>query len=149
MQLVTKHSHHLISKLASTLGLNPKTIRYYEAIGLLPQSQRSESGYRLYTQADVERLGFIQKAKMLGFSLEEISEILKVREDGVEPCTHVLTVLETHIHAVEAKIQALQDLRTSLIYRRDLASQAIGSTQAICSIIEYETTSLMEERISD
>ena len=149
MQSITKQSYYLISQLASTLGLNSKTIRYYETIGLLPQPQRSESGYRLYTQADVERLGFIQKAKTLGCSLEEISEILKMREDGLAPCTHVLAVLEAHIRAVETKIQALRDLRTTLIYRRDLASQCPDCTKAICSIIEYEAATQGLERISD
>ena len=62
-----------IGQLANEVGLNPKTLRYYEQIGLLPAPQRSPSGYRLYTAADRERLDFIAKAKAIGLTLEEIA----------------------------------------------------------------------------
>jgi DNA-binding transcriptional MerR regulator len=69
-----------IGELATRFGLNPKTIRYYEEIGLLPRAERSDSGYRLYDEHDVERLGFIRRAKTLGLSLDEIRDILSVQE---------------------------------------------------------------------
>ena len=71
-----------IGALARHFGINAKTIRYYEAIGLLPGARRTESGYRVYGTADVERLGFILRAKVLGLSLEEIRGVLSVPADG-------------------------------------------------------------------
>jgi DNA-binding transcriptional MerR regulator len=77
-----------IGELAAALDLNPKTIRYYEDIGLLPQPKRSAAGYRLYDDADHERLRFILKAKAVGLSLEEISRILAICDQGQPPCKH-------------------------------------------------------------
>ena len=82
-----------IGELAARFGLNPKTIRYYEEIGLLKRADRTESGYRLYTRQDVERLGFIRRAKMLGLSLDEIRDILSVQQKGSPPCSQVLDAL--------------------------------------------------------
>lgn len=75
-----------IGELAAELGLNPKTIRYYEEIGLLPEPRRTQAGYRLYDAADRERLRFILKAKAVGLTLEEIKLVLDVRSNGQPPC---------------------------------------------------------------
>jgi len=71
-----------IGELARDVGLNPPTIRYYEEIGLIPEAPRSESGYRLYSEEDARRLKFIQRAKMLSLSLEEIKEMVLSAVDG-------------------------------------------------------------------
>lgn len=71
-----------IGELAVHFSLNPKTIRYYQEIGLLPRAHRSESGYRLYDELDAERLNFIRRAKTLGLSLDEIRDILSVEGRG-------------------------------------------------------------------
>ena len=83
-----------IGELAAELGLNPKTIRYYEAIGLLPEPRRTPAGYRCYGVDDRERLRFIAQAKAIGLSLQEISEILAIRQAGNPPCRHVAAVLD-------------------------------------------------------
>jgi len=83
-----------IGELAGLVGVNPKTVRYYEGIGLLPDPERRPSGYREYTDDDVDRLRFIRTAQRLGLSLSEISEILGFRERAERPCDYVLGVLD-------------------------------------------------------
>ncbi|MEN9205558.1 MAG: MerR family transcriptional regulator, partial [Thermostichales cyanobacterium DRC_bins_46] len=69
-----------IKEVAQHLGLNPQTIYFYERLGLLPNLQRSRSGYRLFSDQDVERLRFIKHAKHLGLTLEEIKDILTLKD---------------------------------------------------------------------
>jgi DNA-binding transcriptional MerR regulator len=78
-----------IGELARRVRLNPKTIRYYEEIGLFPEPERTASNYRIYRPEDLRTLEFIQKAQALGLSLGEIKEILRIRESGQLPCQHV------------------------------------------------------------
>lgn len=132
-----------IGELATSLGLNPKTIRYYEEIGLLPQAERSESGYRLYTQRDIERLGFIRRAKMLGFSLDEIRDLLAVRQEDSPPCGQVLSLIDTKISTIEQRIVELQDFRAELATLRatwsDEHERVLHATPTcICPIIEQQ-----------
>src|SRR5260370_4941494 len=103
-----------IGELAARFGLNPKSIRYYEEIGLLPRADRSESGYRLYTRRDVEQLGFIRRAKTLGLSLDNIRDILKVEEEGSPPCGQVLDLIDVKICAIDHRLSELQAFRTKL-----------------------------------
>ena len=79
-----------IGEMAKKGGVSIQTIRFYERRGLLPSPPRKESGYRLYGQADLKRLLFIRQAKALGFSLDEIRTILRMRERGQCPCASVL-----------------------------------------------------------
>lgn len=125
-----------IGELAAELGLNPKTIRYYEEIGLLPPAKRTENGYRLYDSDDRERLQFISKAKAVGLSLEEIGEILTVRHSGVQPCEHVLGLLDHKLVAVEEQLRALSDFRQELLSLRKEANQTMRSEACVCGIIE-------------
>jgi MerR family Zn(II)-responsive transcriptional regulator of zntA len=69
-----------IGELAAEFGLNPKTIRYYESMALLPRPKRTRSGYRKYARADRDRLEFVLKARAIGLTLEDIGEILRLRE---------------------------------------------------------------------
>ena len=72
-----------IGELARWAGINPRTLRYYERIGLLAPSGRTDAGYRLYTEQDARRLAFIRRAQALGLSLAEISRVLRVDADVV------------------------------------------------------------------
>jgi len=108
------HNGMRIGELAARFGLNPKTIRYYEEIDLLPRADRSESGYRRYTRRDVERLGFIRRAKTLGLSLDEIRDILSVQEEGSPPCGQVLNLIDTKISAMEQRMAELEAFRAEL-----------------------------------
>ncbi len=126
-----------IGELASELGINPKTIRYYEEIGLLPEPPRSTAGYRLYNTADRERLRFIIKAKAVGLTLDEISEIVALRTDGGQPCEHVLTLLDRKLRAVDEQLRALTEFQRELVTLREEAAQGPASISAsFCWIIE-------------
>jgi DNA-binding transcriptional MerR regulator len=128
-----------IGELAAELGLNPKTLRYYEAIGLLPQPRRNAAGYRLYGTAERERLRFIARAKALGFSLQEIAEILALRQAGTEPCAHVRELIDRKLAAVTAQLQLLEELRGELQLLHTEAQETSCSCTPICSIIELHT----------
>ena len=104
----------LIGDLAERTGLTAPTIRYYESIGLLVPGPRSATGYRRYSEATVEELRFIRKAQSLGFSLEEIGEILKLSRAGDTPCSHVLDLSRRHLTAVEERIEQLARFRDQL-----------------------------------
>ena len=130
-----------IGELAAEFGLNPKTIRFYEAIGLLPTPQRSPAGYRLYDGADRERLRFIGQAKVIGFTLTEIRAILTLRGAGQPPCQHVLALLDHKIAAVEAQLRALADARQQLHLLRAEAEETMHNVAPVCAIIEQHGTS--------
>lgn len=104
----------LIGDVAERTGLSSPTIRYYESIGLLAPPPRSATGYRRYTDSTVEELRFIKKAQSLGFSLEEIGEILKLSRAGDTPCSYVLDLSRRHLAAVEQRIGQLTRFRDQL-----------------------------------
>lgn len=144
MQQAERAQRLRIGELASELGLNPKTIRYYEDIGLLPSPGRTPGGYRQYDETDRERLGFILKAKAIGLSLEEIGEILALRRNGKQPCEHVLTLLDRKIDAIDQQLRALEDVRQELVDLRQAAVETIGTEARICRIIEHHESARQE-----
>ena len=103
-----------IKALSAQTGVAPKTIRYYESIGLLPPPARSPNGYRLYQDTDRDRLSFIRRARALDFTLADIAEILAFRERGEPPCGYVMTAIHQRVAAIEAHIQDLQRLHEEL-----------------------------------
>ncbi len=133
---MTSSSPLHIGDLAAELGLNPRTIRYYERIGLMPEPQRTVSGYRLYNLGDFERLQFILKAKTIGLSLEEIGEVLSLRADHQPACQRVLAIVDDKIAAIDKQLRALQELRTDLIKVRGGATGASECDGTFCDIIE-------------
>lgn len=106
---------HKIGEVAALSGLSVKTIRYYEEIGLLaPTVKRSAVGYRLFTEAVLNRLAFIKRAQSLSLSLNEIKVILEIRDRGQLPCGEVKLHLETKVEAITKQIEALEILRADL-----------------------------------
>lgn len=103
-----------IKDLSAKTGVSPKTIRYYESIQLLPTPSRATNGYRLYNEADLERLNFIRRARALDFTLEDIAAILAFRERGEPPCCFVMTTIQQRVVAIETRIQDLQRLHQEL-----------------------------------
>jgi DNA-binding transcriptional MerR regulator len=104
----------LIGDVAERAGLPTATIRYYESIGLLKPAARSSSGYRRYSERTVEELRFIKKAQALGFSLDEVREILKLSRSGKTPCSQVLSLGHQHLAAVDERLRQLQAFRDQL-----------------------------------
>jgi DNA-binding transcriptional MerR regulator len=96
-------------------GIHRETIRYYERIGLIPKPSRQANGYRLYKEADLERLNFIRSARALNFSLQEIAQILAARERQEAPCKHVLDLIQSHIGEIESRIRELEELKGDLL----------------------------------
>ena len=104
----------LIGDVARLSDITPATIRYYEELGLLTVPRRSEAGYRHYSESTVEELRFIKKGQGLGFSLEEIREILRISRGGEAPCAHVLDLAQRNLAAAEERIRHLQAFRDRL-----------------------------------
>ncbi len=104
----------LIGEVSRRTGVAAATIRYYEGLGLLPTPPRTAGGYRRYSESTVEALAFIRKAQALGFSLDEVAEVLKLTRAGQRPCAHVLSLGREHLAAVEARIRQLQTFRDQL-----------------------------------
>lgn len=130
----------LIGETAEQLGINRKTIRYYETIGLIPNAARNDSGYRVFSGEDLERLGFILRAKTLGFSIDDIGEILDLRERGEAPCHYVADLIQEKIVEVDEKIADLHRLRSDLEQlteqAKSLPSEQIVEKDCICRLIE-------------
>ena len=125
-----------IGALAGELGLNPKTIRYYEQIGLLPAPRRSPAGYRLYGDAARGRLRFIAKAKAVGLTLAEIGDLLALRDAGTEPCPHLGGLIDRKLAAVDEQLRLLADVRDELAALRAEAAAIPCSSAPICGVIE-------------
>lgn len=105
-----------VGEIARRAGVTPKTVRYYEAIGLLPPAERRPNGYRRYRAEDLNRLAFIQRAKALGLMLEEIRELLVVAEGGQCGLTkaELRQILDRKIADCTQRIEALIAFRTTL-----------------------------------
>ena len=129
-----------IGQVAHETGLSIDTIRFYEKQGLLKRSPRTEGGFRLFGLGDIETLKFVSKAQELGFSLNEIRELLILRSDHVPACSHVKELLDQKLVGVEQKIRELQDLERSLKRvlqkcKRELKTAAAGHAEC-CPVID-------------
>lgn len=109
-----------IGGLANKLGLNTQTVRYYERIGLLPEPDRTQAGYRLYGEEDERRLRFVKNARNAGLSLGEIKEVLAFHERGELPCEYVTETIARKAEEVERKIEELTRFKRELdrLYER-------------------------------
>lgn len=104
-----------IGQVAKRTGLGIDTLRYYEREKLIPPPQRGHSGYRRYTAEIVERISFIQRAKTLGFTLSEISELLNLRSNPERGAAEVKQKALAKIEDIENKIKHLEEMRKELI----------------------------------
>lgn len=103
-----------VSRLAGRAGTSADTVRYYERIGLLPEPDRTPSGYRVYDDDAVERVRFIKDAQRFGLRLEEIGELLEIREKGLCPCGHTRTLLERRLTRLDEDMSAMAGLRRDI-----------------------------------
>ena len=128
-------------KLAKLTGCNIETIRYYESIGLLPEPARTPSGYRNYDDDHLQRLRFVQRTRALGFSSEQIRELIDLRGPGEgHTRAEVKHLTEDHITAIGDKIRDLQRIKRRLT---QISSACDGSSKSAetCPIL----VSLFEE----
>jgi MerR family mercuric resistance operon transcriptional regulator len=103
-----------IGQVARETGLTVDAIRFYEKQRLLKHPPRSEGGFRLFAAHDVQNIHFIRRAQELGFSLNEIRELLILQSGGVTACSHVRDLLKAKLAAVQEKIAELQKLENQL-----------------------------------
>jgi DNA-binding transcriptional MerR regulator len=133
-----------IGELARRTALSIDAIRFYERRKLLPPAFRSTGRFRLYTTDDIERLRFVQRMQRLGFSLEEIKQLMAIRADRAHACVAVRRFLKTKLEGVRTKIRELQQLDTEL--KADLGKcnralkQQRGKTCACPVLEEIERT---------
>lgn len=115
-----------VSKLAEQAGTSADTVRYYERIGLLPETERSASGYRLYGDEAVERLRFIKQAQRFGLRLEAIGELLDVRRRGLCPCGHTRRMLEERVAELDEEMASLARLRVDIVTMIDEIPESVS-----------------------
>jgi len=123
-----------IGALARRIGVQPSAVRFYERQGLI-SPERLANGYRVYGQDAVNALSFICQAKALGFSLDQIREILEIRRRNAAPCACVKEMVERNLAEVERRIAELSHLRREL---RGIAGRAAPASlpARVCPIIE-------------
>jgi Cu(I)-responsive transcriptional regulator len=122
-----------IGDLAKATGTKVVTIRYYEQAGLLPAPRRTGSNYRTYEADHLHRLRFVRRCRDLGFSVDQVRELLALTENGERDCGAVDQIALEHLATVEQKIADLARLANEL---RRISSQCQGGTVAECRIIE-------------
>jgi len=122
-----------IGDAAKASGVSAKMIRHYESVGLLAQAMRTESGYRQYTDKDVHTLRFIRHSRALGFSIEQIRDLLGLWHNRKRPSRQVKALAQAHIEELEEKLQELQSMKATLEH---LVHCCHGDDRPDCPILE-------------
>lgn len=132
MALRASQQSFTIAGLANAASVSVETVRYYQRRGLIPEPTRPPGGVRRYASADVERLRFIRHAQAMGFTLEEIKSLLKLRTQRSCRATRELAV--TKLHLIDASIRDLYQLRNELAHL--VAACDANVEEARCPVIE-------------
>ena len=122
-----------IGTVAHRSGVPAKTIRYYESVGLIPPAERKSNGYRRYGELDVQALRFIQRARRLGFAVEEVAQLLELWYNKRRASADVKALAKRHIAHVEEKIHELESIRHLLL---DLVARCHGDDRPECPILD-------------
>lgn len=122
-----------IGEAARASGVSAKMLRHYEAIGLLPPARRTEAGYRLYGEQDVRLLQFIHRGRALGFSLEQVANLLALWQDKDRASADVRRLAAAHIDELERKIAELEAMKRTL---QALAQSCHGDQRSDCPILD-------------
>lgn len=120
-----------IGEVAERSGIPPKTIRYYEDIGLV-RPQRSGNGYRAFRETDLHKLAFLGRARALGFSIDDCRNLLGLYENENRESAQVKAVAEEHLSAIDEKIAQLQSMRETLSH---LVASCHGDQRPDCPIL--------------
>jgi Cu(I)-responsive transcriptional regulator len=129
-----------IGEAARQAGVNPKRVRHYEAIGLIPKAARSFGNYRAYSESDVHALRFIQRARSLGFSIEDIRALLGLWRDKRRPSREVKRLVERHVAELRNRMTELQAMLGAL---ENLAHHCHGDERPDCPILDALETEPM------
>ncbi len=123
----------LIGKLAKATDTKVNTIRFYEEIGLMPVPSRTESGQRVYDDADFRRLSFIRHGRALGFSTEEVRSLLTLKEAPERDCSAAVEIAAHHLVEVDRRLSHLMRLRDEL---QGILASCSGGSISDCAIID-------------
>ena len=127
---------HKIGAVARRAELGVETLRYYERLGLLGSPRRTESGYRLYTDAIFARLDFIRKAQAMGFTLDEIARIIQESETGRSPCADVRRIARRKLAELDERLKQLRRYRNELAQTLAEWDKKGSAAGRICGLIE-------------
>lgn len=126
-----------IGELSQGTEVKIETIRYYEKIGLIPAPSRTSGGHRIYNTHHKERLLFVRRSRELGFSLEEVRELISLSENQENSCGDALSLVTRHLESVDEKLRQLQLIQQSLeLMAKDCQSCCPGARAPDCTIIE-------------
>jgi MerR family copper efflux transcriptional regulator len=129
----TAHWPVNIGRAAQQSGVSPKMVRHYESLGLLTRVGRTESGYRLYSQADVHTLRFIKRARELGFSMPEIAELASLWQNRRRASANVKRIAQKHATELAQRIDAMQAMQRTLAH---LIHCCHGDDRPDCPILD-------------
>ena len=122
-----------IGEAARASGVSAKMIRHYESVGLFPEAARTDAGYRQYTGREINTLRFIRRSRDLGFSVEQIRELLGLWQDRKRPSRQVKALALAHVRELDEKLRELQAMKATLEH---LAHCCHGDDRPDCPIID-------------
>jgi DNA-binding transcriptional MerR regulator len=126
-------TYYQIGELSNSVGMSPRTIRYYEEIGLLNSVKRIEGGKRVYTDRDIQRLKFIKRLKHLGLTLSEMHEledIYQIHQTNRKVLSRLLELLENHVGKIDERIQNLERLKEDIFNYQERIGQKLNKEGA-------------------
>jgi MerR family copper efflux transcriptional regulator len=122
-----------IGQAATATGISAKMIRYYESIALIPPGKRSDAGYRIYGDNDLHTLRFVKRARLLGFSLDQIRDLLSLWQNKERASADVKTIAMGHVAELNQRIAELTEMRDTL---QNMASCCHGDQRPDCPILQ-------------
>lgn len=122
-----------IGQAAKASGVNAKLIRHYESIGIIPKASRTDAGYRVYSDTDINILSFVKHARSLGFSMKEIKKLVSLWRNKSRASSDVKSLAEKHIKEMERKVTELQEMIKTL---QHLAKACHGDSRPDCPILD-------------
>ena len=123
----------LIGNLSKQSGVNIETIRYYEKIGVMPAPGRSAGGFRIYGPDHIKRLGFVRRSRQLGFSLDEVRNLLRLVDGHGHTCAEVHALMLSHLAEIRRKIRDLRRLQRAMA---EMAARCSGESVPECPIVD-------------
>jgi Cu(I)-responsive transcriptional regulator len=133
LAVAKEQGYFSIGRAAEISGVTPKMIRHYEALELIPKAARTLGDYRVYTDSDIHVLRFIRRARNLGFSMDEIGNLLSLWRNQRRASKEVKRLAIQHVAELDSKIAELQSMRAAL---SDLAAHCHGDSRPDCPILD-------------